>query len=169
MSEDYEEELAAEMRLAFTRATVAFPRINPTPITLAVYHVFSDVFYDLKRRHRWSVRHQMNPYDESMLGAITGLVTEAVVHLAAKKSVGEVVIGLNALDAKKAAQLISGLDTGAARQLLAFSREPANTVEQVKQKRYTMLTTRRNMLAGKICHESLESARQYFLSEVADA
>lgn len=169
MTDDYEAELAAEMRLAFTRAAVAFPRVNPTPITLAVYHVFSDVFYDLKRRHRWSIRHQMNPYDEGMLALITGLVSEAVVHLSAKKSVGEVVIGLNALDAKKTAQLVSGLDTGAARQLLAFARDPANTVEQVKQKRQNMLLTRRNMLAAKLCHQALESARQYFLSEVPDA
>jgi len=169
VTDDYEEELAAEMRLAFTRATVAFPRVNPTPITLAVYHVFSDVFHDLKRRHRWSVRHQMNPYDDGMLAVMTGLVTEAVVHLSAKKSIGEMVVGLNAMDAKKASQLVTGLDTGAARQLLAFSRDPSNTADQVKQKRQNMLMARRNMLAGKICHDALEQARQYFLSESADA
>lgn len=163
---EYEAELEAEMRLAFTRATVAFPRVNPTPITIAVYHVFSDVFHDLKHRHRWPMRLEMQPFDETMLDIITGLVTEAMVHISAKKSVGEVVAGLKSLDAKKAAQLISGLDTGAARQLLAFAQEPTNTPDQVKQKRWLMLQNRRNMLAARICHRSLEEARKYFLSEV---
>lgn len=166
MNDGYEEELATEMRLAVTRATVAFPRINPTPITIAVYHAFSDVFHDLTRRHRWSVRRGMDPFDAEVVELMTRLVSDVLDQLAAKKAAGEVTAGISPVEAKKMHVLVQGLDTGAARQLIAFSQDPGNSPEQVRQKRVTMLKIRQNLLANNLAGKAVEAARKYYLNEV---
>jgi hypothetical protein len=164
----YEEELTAEMRLAFTRACVAFPRVNKVPIALAVYHVFADVFYELKRSKRWSVRRQLEPFDPAMVDLMTRLVDRAKWELLSKQVPLDVTRGMRGTEARQAAMLVSGLDITGARTLLQFlsaTKDP----EEVKRRRASMLLTRRNLLATNLAADALKAAREYFLSEAEDA
>lgn len=162
-----EAELAAEMRLAFTRATVTFPKsLNTTPIAIAVSHVFADVFYELKHAQRWSIRREFDPLEERVLFQISGLVDRARDEIAMRNVPGEVTAGMSMEESKRARGVVAGLDRNSAVDLLRMIRD--NNPMWVQQ-RSIMLTNRRNMLANQLTTDAVRTAKTYFLSEATSA
>lgn len=161
-------ELSAEMRLAFTRATAAFPRVNMTPIAIVVHNVFADVFYELKRAKRWSVRREFRPLDEKMIQLMSELVDKAKSDILCRNVPLDLTRGLPALEAKNKAMLVSGLDRNSALILLEFAKSPTVGYRELLSRRQGALLNRRNMLANQLVRDAMKTARVYFLSEVAN-
>lgn len=165
-----EAELAAEMRLAFTRATVNFPKsLNTTPIAIAVNHVFADVFYELKRLQRWSVRREYSPLNEDLLFHISGLVDRARDELQMKGVPMQVTVGMPIKEMRSFSALVSGLDVQSARTLVRFAREHTGDKQEIMRQRSLLLLVRRNKLANDLTGDAMRVARSYFLSEVPSA
>jgi hypothetical protein len=168
--DNYDGELAAQMRLAFTRATIAFPRkLNMSPVVIAVYHVFQDVYFQLRRDNRAAVPRRFDPFEPSVMGHITDLVDHAEDELRCKNIPVEVTRGMPALEAKRCGGLVAGLDRGAAIELVSFIKNTANDSESVKRRRAFLLVTRRNLLANNLTRDAAARARSYYLSEAGYA
>lgn len=162
-----ESELAAEMRLAFTRATVNFPKnLNMTPIVIAVSHVFADVFYELKHAQWWSVRREFNPLEERAVFHISGLVDRARDEITMRNVPAEVTVGMSMEESKKARSVVAGLDRNSAVELIRMIREKNPLWIQ---RRSVMLANRRNLLANQLTADAMRIARTYFLSEATGA
>lgn len=165
--DDRESQLKAEMRLAFTRAAVIFPKaVNRDPITMAVYNIFSDVFYTLKRELRWPIGLEMEPFDPRFIETISSLVDQTVSDLVCKGVVGPVLSQAGPDQAKKIAPFIAGLPYPEAKMLyqLVKDRDP-----KASRQRGTMLRNRRNLLANQLTVEAFKAAREYFTSEASSA
>lgn len=162
-SDNYEDQLAAEMRMAFTRATVIFPKaVNRDPITLAVYHIFSEVFYTLKRERLWPARREMEPFLPDFVETVSSLVDRAVAEIVCKGVVGPVLSQAGPELAKKLAPFIAGLPYPEAKMIyqLVKDKDP-----RASKQRSTMLRNRRNLLANQLTKEAFKTAREYFLRE----
>lgn len=161
------DDLRAEMRLAFTRATVAFPRLNMHPISIAVYHVFTDVFHDLKGRYREKIVWSLDPYNVELNETMTVFVDQARILLLPRGVAEEVTIGMPTLKAKAVAQLVAGLNLSEARTLLLFA-ESSKDKNAISERRLMMLRVHRNTAANNLARDAYSTARKYFLNGVAD-
>lgn len=157
-----QDELCAEMRLAFSRATVAFPRLNMHPVSIAVYHVFSDVFHELKRKHEGNVPWNLDPYDEELNETMTVFVDQARAALLPRGVVEEVTRGMPPVRAKTVGQLVAGLNLPEAKSLFMLASS-SKDMKAIKERRLTMLLTHRNLAANNLVRDALKTARRYFL------
>lgn len=157
-----QEELSAEMRLAFSRATVAFPRLNMHPVSIAVYHVFSDVFHELKRKHEGNISWNLDPFDEELNETMTGFVDQARAALLPRGVVEEITRGMPPIRAKTVGQLVAGLNLAEARSLFMLANS-SKDMKAISDRRLTMLRTHRNLAANNLVRDALRTARYYFL------
>lgn len=171
--EKVEGELAAEMRLAFTRATVNFPKsLDVTPIAITVSNIFSDVFHELKRARRWSVRKEYDPLSEEVIGLISRLVNRAREELMMKNVPAKVTAGMSFAEKKSYQGLVYGLDLDSAKELIRYARMNAvlgSDKREILRRRGMLLSIRHNMLANSFASDAVKSAQEYFMSEVPDA
>lgn len=164
---DLDFRLSADMRLAFTRATLIFPKtVNRDPLVLAVYRVFYHVFYTLKREHRLPLSTELYPFEPGFLVEVGTLVDKAVADIYCRGVANAVLAGSSTVEAKKYAPFIAGLPYSEAKALLGLVKSKA---PRVSRQRATMLRNRHNMLANGLVEDSRKAAREYFLSEVGDA
>lgn len=158
-----EDEMSAEMRLAFTRAAVQFPRLDMHPVSVAVYRIFGQVFYELRMKHKGSIRW-IDPYEEN-LNAVMSLLVDRAKRLMLPSGVAqEVTIGMPAIKAKTITQLVTGLSLTEARSLLGVVNM-LKSPKEVKNHRDMMLRTHRNIAANKLVKEVIKEANAYFLGK----
>jgi hypothetical protein len=158
------------MRLAYTQATVNFPRtLNALPISNEVYRIFSTVSVELYLTGEVKERIEFNPLDDRAIGAMSSLVLRATQEIRSKEVPGNVTRGLPYEDARKITALVSGLDRQAAVDLIAFARTKGRTSQEIKDRRKEVLSTRLNNLANRFAKDCIRGARTYFLGEVQNA
>lgn len=151
----------ARMRLAYTQATVNFPRsLNVLPISNEVYTIFEQVYLDLGGAPK--LLRYLDPLDQKMIQAMTKVVGAAVDEIRCKGIPAEVTAGMSPPMAKQFMGLVAGLDREAANRLIVFARTRGVTPDQVKAQRYVLLTMRWNICANKTAKEAVSDAREYF-------
>ena len=161
--------LASRMRLAYTRATVAFPRtLNALPISNEVYRIFEEVYTDLASSGE-KVQCTFEPLDERIIGAMSAMVYRATEEIKCSAVAKQVTNGMPAPMAKQFSGLVAGMDRTSAVDFIAYARGQKRTAEEIRAKRSSVLMARRNVLANKFVNDCIRGARTYFLSEVPDA
>lgn len=161
-------ELAARMRQAYTQATVAFPRtLNALPIANEVYRIFDQVHEELSTDRSRKIR-AFDPLEPSMVKVMSALVLKAADEIRCRTVPAEVTRGMSPQMAKQFGALVTGLDIISARQLLLYAQTRGVKPDDVKARRYVLLSSRRNLCANRIAHDAVLDAREYFLSGGTD-
>lgn len=149
--------LQAGMRRAYTQACTSFPRMNVTPINLALYQVYQDVAY-----LEGSTYVLMDP---DIGQEILHFTAQAQHDLLAKDHSDRLLAGHPTIEAKRYAPLIRGLDPNAGRILIQLMRSGA-TPTMVNMKRTQMLQDRRNQLANALTAKAANAAYRRFRNAI---
>lgn len=156
-----DKEMAARMRLAYTQATVNFPKnLNYLPISNEIYRIFHQAFNELGGREKLGMG--FDPLQPGMVAKMTELVNRAVFEIRCPSVPADVTRGMDTQTAKKFSGLVFGLDRLTANQLIAYARTRGVTSDQVKSRRYVLLTTRWNISAQRMANDAYLEAREYF-------
>jgi hypothetical protein len=143
----------AELRRAFTQATVAFPLLNITPIQIALYKAYADAAY--------FVGDTFVLQDPDIGAEIMALTMQAQKQLVAKEAADQILRGFAAEDGKRIRSLVSGLDANKAQTLVNMHRS-GNSPTQLKLAKEKMLSDRRNMLANELTVQAIQKALNRF-------
>jgi hypothetical protein len=143
----------ARMRQAYTEACVAWPRLNVTPIQLALYQTYQDVAYFIGTTYVLM--------DPAIGGEILKMTSQAQQELLAKKDTERLLVNVAQVEHAKYRSMLSGLDSGAGYILFGMLRDGA-TMLRVKATRTTMLQNRRNILANELTLKAITTANERF-------
>lgn len=145
----------AQMRLAYTRATVAFPRtLNMTPITLMLRDIFAAVYQDYQRGRK----NGFDPFEEVVISKISSMVDQAREEILLRTVAAEMTRGMSSQEARKVSGIVAGLERDTAAELIRCIKTGQNWI----QKRATFLATRRNRLANDLVRKAIREASSYY-------
>lgn len=153
LTPELEGDAKAGMRLAFTRSCRNFPRLDMSPVHLALYQVYADVAYFIGSTF---VLH-----DRVIAKEILGFTQQIQEDLLNKKENNRVALTFTQQEAKKLRGLTLGMTREMANVMVDFARtNPAPGAVQVR--RDSLLTTRRNLLANQWTDTAIEAALARF-------
>jgi hypothetical protein len=143
--------LQAQMRLAYNRACVVFPKVDPDPIEQAIWQCYANVAYEIGSTF--------------VLGApilkeeVQRLTDTAVEGLLAKNEFRIAVSGMPPNEARKFGQVGMGLDQATAMHLFRYAQQYRKDFMGIKTRRATALESRRNNLANQMVQLAVEQAQ----------
>lgn len=151
MTPGLKEKLCARMRVAYTRACVTFPKVNPNPIEEAVWKCYASVAYSIGSTF--------------VLGApilkeeVARLTDVAVNGILAKEDLRNLTAGMNPQQVREVARVGMGLDQATAMHLYRYAQQYRKDVPGIQRRRITALETRRNNLANQLVQMTVEQAQ----------
>jgi hypothetical protein len=143
----------ARMRQAFTEACVNFPRLNVTPIQLALYQSYQDVAHFIGTTYVLM--------DPAIGGEILRMTAQAQGDLLAKRHTDRLLHSIARVEHPKYRSMLSGLDSSTGYTLMNALRDGMGTL-QARAMRTAMLQTRRNLLANELAITALTTAANRF-------
>ena len=146
------EKMYAKMRVAYTRACVTFPRVDPDPISGALWQVYSAVALELGSTY---------PMGEPVVQEdIVNLTEMAIVQILAKSDLAQATAGMSPQSAKHFAVIGGGLDQATAMNLYRYQQQYRADFQGLAQQRNTALESRRNILANNMVDLAEREAKE---------
>lgn len=145
------EKLRAKMRLAYSRACVVFPKVNPNPIEEAIWQCYAGVAYSMGSTF--------------VMGApvikeeVARLVQIAIGEILAKDSLRNLTAGMSPQQTREFSKVGMGLDQATAMHLHRYAQQYRKDVPGIQRRRATALETRRNNLANQLVQLAVEQAQ----------
>lgn len=145
------EKMRAHMRLAYSRACVSFPRVNPNPITDALWQVYHAVAIELGSTY---------PLGAPIIAEeISRLTMMAVADIHARPELAKATAGMSPQEAKSFSSAVVGLDQPTAMMLYRYRQQYRNDFMGFVQQRKTALQNRRNNLANQLVELASQQAK----------
>lgn len=143
--------LQSKMRLAFTQACVNFPSLNVLPITSAIYQVYAYEAY--------CIGSTFTLLDPGVMEDALELTRDISVSLMARDEHSRMMTTLGLDDRKLAKVFCPGLGLNLGMQMLNYARQYRTDMFNLKMRRNTLLTARRNQLANEFLEEVMQRAQ----------
>lgn len=149
--------LQARMRVAYGRACMTFPKVNPNPIEEALWQCYAGVAYSLGSTFGMG--------SDQLKEDIARLTQIAVDEILAKKELRKLTAGMTPQQVRNAAKVGMGLDQATAMHLYRYAQQYRKDFFGLQRQRTTALQSRRNNLANQLVQMAVEQA-QITLSQI---
>lgn len=151
MTPGLREKMCAYMRLAFTRACVTFPKVDPNPITSALWKVYSAVAYELGSTYPLG--------SPAVAMEIESLTETGIAQILAKGDLAAATAGMSPQQTREFASVGMGLDQATAMHLYRYRQRYRKDFLGIQTQRKTALESRRNNLANQLVDIAAQQAK----------
>jgi hypothetical protein len=151
MNPGMREKFCALMRVAYSRACVAFPKVDPNPIAVALWQVYAGVAYELGSTYPLGA-----PIIKEEIFKFTLMAKSQIL---ARAELATATAGMSSQDSRQFAQIGLGLDQATAMHLFRYRQQYRKDFMGISTMRLTALQSRRNSLANQMVDVAAQQAR----------
>lgn len=142
--------MCAQMRLAYNHACVTFPKVDPYPITTALWQVYAAVALELGSTY---------PLGSLLVKEEIARLTElAIDQIIARSELFKATSGMTPMEKRQFSSVGMGLDQATAMHLYRYRQQYRTDFIGLSVKRRTALESRRNILANQMVDIVAEQA-----------